>query len=290
MTATKEKLVRTLATHLPVPFYRGVPEVTYGVDTVGTAGGQAFGTMNPTAATAIGDTGILHQGALGVLIDDTSAYAALTGRSSRQWGVSSVINVDFHAPVRSSSGRIECRAGMLSRTGDWGFAAGSVFDRHGALVATVDQRMRYLPGDSSVHEKPWAQPDAADDLRPLDELLQTVHREARRAELRLTTGPHMSNPLGAMHGGVGLCVSEVAARTVWNEMVYDQGVSFHTSNLRTTYLRPGDLSHDLEVKVQVIHSSRSFAVLEVGILNRDGMPVIIAFSTLHRSDGKWMVR
>lgn len=282
--------MRKLATQLPVPFYRGVPEVTFGVDTVDTAGGQAFGTMAPTAATVDANTGALHQGALGVLIDDTSAYAALTGRLPNQWGVSSVINIDFHAPVTSASGRFECKADFVSRNGDWGFAAGAVRDGHGALVATVDQRMRYLPGDSAVHEKPWARSDAAEDLPPIDELLQVVHRETRRAEFRLTTSPHLANPLGVMHGGVGLCFSEIAACTAWNGMVADRDVSFHTSNLRTTYLRPGDLTHDLDVKVQVVHASRSFVVLEVGILNRDGMPVTVASSTLHRSDGRWVVR
>ncbi|GAB3691125.1 PaaI family thioesterase [Corynebacterium nasicanis] len=282
--------MHTLAAQLPVPFYRGVPEVTFGVDMVSTAGGQACATMTPTAAIAVAGSDVLHQGALGILIDDTSAYAALTGRSPRQWGVSSVINVDFHAPVTSSSGRFESQAGFISRTGDWGFAAGTVRDGHGALIATVDQRMRYLPGDSSVHEKPWAPLRAADTLPPLDDILQPVHREARRAEFRLQTGPHLANPLGAMHGGIGLCVSEMAARVAWNEMVADEGVSFHTSNLRTTYVRPGDLSHDLDVRVQVVHASRSFVVLEVAILNRDAMPVVIALSTLHRSDGEWVVR
>lgn len=278
--------MRTPVTALPVPFFRGVPEVAFGVTSVDTAGGRAVGTMTPTAGLAEAGTGFLHQGALGVLIDDTSAYAALTGRSPDQWGVSSVINVDYHAPV-SGAGELECRAAFLSRTGDWGFAAGEVRDVAGTLVATVDQRMRYLPGDSSVHERPWAQPAAADDLPPLVDLLRPIHCEARRAEFRLTTSRHLANPLGALHGGVGLCFSEIAARTAWNAMVADEDTSFHTSNLRATYVRPGDVSQDLEVKVQVIHASRSFVVLEVAILNRDGMPVIIAQSTLHRSDGTW---
>lgn len=277
----------TPTTFLPAPFLRALPEVSMGVDLVTTTAGQSVGTMTPTALTCEERTGTVHQGALGVLIDDTSALAVLSGRSPGQWGVSSVINVDFHAPVRASSGPLECQAELLSRNGDWGFARGEVRTADGALVATLDQRLRYLPGDASVHEEPWAAPDAAAGHRSLDELLIPVHSEDQAAEFRVTPGPEMANGLGTLHGGMGLCIAELAARRGRALMTGESGPAFHTSNLRTTYLRPGDITHDLAVRVQVVHASRSFAVLEVEILNADGALVIVALSTLHRSDGAW---
>lgn len=273
---------QTLTTR-PVPYYRGAPEVAFGMAPVTTVDHTAQASMSPGPWALHQDGGGLHQGCIGVLVDDVTAYAALTGRSEDQWGVSSAISVDFHSPIPAGTSRLTGTATLDHRSSGWAHSSGRVTTDTGELVATIGQRMRYLPGTSAVHEQPSVSADAPSWLDSLDSLLTSTSQHGNRTELHLEAVPGMRNPLGMVHGGVGLCVSELAARTAWAASPENPAEPFHTSAIRISYLRPGRLDQDLTLSVEILHASRSVVLTEVRMHNAGGQMATLAYSTLHRS-------
>lgn len=267
----------------PVPYFRGAPEAAFGLAPVTTRGNTAQASMSPGPWLLNQRNGRLHQGCIGVLVDDVTAYAALTGRSEDQWGVSSAISVDFHSPIPAGTQRLAATATLDHRSSGWAHSSGFVTTDAGELVATIGQRMRYLSGSSAVHERPGEPAGPPSWLPSLDSLLMLTSQHGNRTELHLEALPGMGNPLGMVHGGVGLCVSELAARTAWSASPDHPGEPFHTAGLRITYLRPGRLDGDLTLTVAILHASRSVVLTEVRMLNANGQTATLAHSTLHRS-------
>jgi len=273
---------QTLATR-PVPYYRGAPEAAFGLTPVTTRANTAQASMSPGPWLLNQHNGRLHQGCIGVLVDDVTAYAALTGRSEDQWGVSSAISVDFHSSLPAGTERLAATATLDHRSAGWAHSSGRITTEAGELVATIGQRMRYLSGSSAVHERPGEPEGPPSWLPSLDSLLRLTSQRGNRTELHLEALPGMSNPLGMVHGGVGLCVSEVAARTAWSSFPDHSGEPFHTAAIRISYLRPGRLDGDLTLNVEILHASRSVVLAEVRMNNADGKTATLAHSTLHHS-------
>lgn len=275
--------MQQILTTRPVPYFRGAPEVAFGMEPVTTQDDTAQASMRPGPWALNQDDGRLHQGCIGVLVDDVTAYAALTGRAEDQWGVSSAISVDFHSPIPAGTARLAGTATLDHRSGGWSHSSGRVTTDAGQLVATVGQRMRYFPGTSAVHDQPGQPAEAPSWLPSLDSLLTLTSQHGNRTELQLETLPEMRNPLGVLHGGVGLCVSELAGRTAWAASPEHPGEPFHTSAIRISYLRPGRLDGDLTLSVEILHASRSVVLAEVRMHNAGGETATLALSTLHRS-------
>jgi uncharacterized protein (TIGR00369 family) len=143
--------------------------------------------------------------------------------------------------------------------------------------------MRYFPGVPAGFSEPGAPADGPSWLPSLDSLLDLTSHRAERAELRLNADPGMLNPLGIMHGGVGLSVSELAARTAWDASPEHPGESFHTSSVRISYLRPGSVDGAITLSVDLLHASRSVVLADVQMYNADGKTATRALCTLHRS-------
>lgn len=265
----------------PVPFYRGPAELAFGIQPVMVEGNTAEAAMclGPWALQENGSD--VHQGVTGVLIDDVSAYAVLTARDDDQWGVSSQISVDFHAPVRADTQRLVCTAKVDHRSGDWGFSSGRVTGDSGELIATISQRLKFLPNDGGPHEKAGLPEGAASWLTTLGSHLELTHQEGTHSEFLFRSGPGMQNASGTLHGGVSLVFSELAARRASEAA----GEKFRPSSIRMSYLRPGSVDGDPRITVDVIHRSRTVVIAETRILNSDAKAATFGVVTLHKVEG-----
>jgi uncharacterized protein (TIGR00369 family) len=278
----QEHPVQQSITTQPVPYFRGVPEVAFGMESVSTLGSTAQGTMRPGAWAARGD-GRLHQGCIGVLVDNVTGYAVLTARAGDYWAVSSAISIDFHEPLAADTQRIRCAASLDHRSSGWGHASGRVTTDTGELVATVSQRLRFVPGFPAGRNEPDEPAGTPSSLPALGTLLSVTEAHADEVDLRLSPVPGMRNPIGTLHGGVALCASEVAAHKAWALSPKHPGEAFHTASIRISYLRPGDLEGDLTLKVTTLHASRSVVLADVQLRNPGGEVATRALCTLHRS-------
>lgn len=266
----------------PVPYLRGHPETAFGIHPVMTDGYTATSAMHLGGWGLRADGTRMHQGATGVLIDDTTAYAALTTRGAGQWGVTSEISVDFHTTIPARAQLLSAAATADHSTQGWGHSSGQLRGEGGELIATIGQRMRFFPGDDSPHRQTPVPPEAPSWLTSLDSHLEFSDQQGTRSEFVLRTDPGMRNPMGMLHGGIGLCFSEVAANAAWERSSNFPGEPFRTASLRVSYLRPGVLDGDLRVVVDIIHSSRSVVLAEVHIRNVDGSAATFGLATLHR--------
>lgn len=266
----------------PVPYLRGPAETAFGVHPVMTDGHTA------TSAMHLGEWGLredgtrMHQGSTGVLIDDTTAYAVLTARGAEQWSVTSEISVDFHTTIPLRTQLLSATATADHSTQGWGHSSGQLRGEGGELIATIGQRMRFFSGDDSPHRQAPVPADTPSWLNSLDSHLEFSSQQGTRCEFVLRTDPGMRNPMGMLHGGIGLCFSEMAANEAWERSQAFPGEPFHTASLRMSYLRPGVLDGDLRIVVDIIHSSRSVVLAEVRICNTDGSAATFGVATLHR--------
>lgn len=266
----------------PVPYHRGPAETAFGMEPLVVTGNTV------TSAMQLGDWALttggsaVHPGAAGVLIDDVTAYAALTARGAGNWAVTSEISVDFHDPIPAGITRLTSTATADHCTPGWGHSSGTLHGEDGTLIATLGQRVRYFPGDDSPHHRAHHPATSSSWLASLDERLELLTQDGSRTEFRLEFDPGMHNALGTLHGGVSLCFTELAARKGWEASPNFPGEPFRTSSLQVSYLRPGVLGQDFRMTVDVIHASRSMVIAEVWNRNAHGEVLTFAVATLHR--------
>lgn len=266
----------------PVPYYRGPAEVAFGNEPITVTGNTAESAMQLGDWARTEDGSAIHPGAAGVLIDNATAYAALTARGAGQWAVTSEINVDFHDPIPAATKRLLSSATADHRTDGWGHSSGKLLSEDGQLIATLGQRMRYFPGDDSPHRQAHQPADTPSWLTSLDSRLELTAQEGPRTEFRLNFDPGMHNPLGTLHGGISLCFAELAARKGWEAAPNFPDEPFRTSSLRMSYLRPGVLDGHFRLTVDIIHVSRSVVLAEVWSRNAHDRAVTFGLATLHR--------
>lgn len=268
---------------LSVPYHRGGPQIAFGLSPTTVEGNTATSSMVLGPWARIGRHSGFHQGSMGVLVDDVTAYAALSARSEGQWGVSAGINVAFHSPIPDAAELLECTATVDHRSSGWSHASGRVITDSGELVATVGQRFRYFPGTSAVHERHSEPAVEASWLTSLDELVEVAAQADDGDELRVRLHQGMLNPLGIFHGGISLCLSELAGRIAWAASSEHLDESLRTSSIHISYLRPGLPDGAPTLHVKFLHASRSVVLAEVTLRNSTGQIATHAISTLHRS-------
>lgn len=267
----------------PVPYHRGGPQIGFGLSRPTTAENTARSVMHPGPWAVDATTGRIHQGALGVLMDDVTAFAVHTARTENQWAVSSSLDVDFHHPLPAAVQRFDCTAAVEHRSSGWGHSLGRVSTDSGELVATVGQTMRFFTTTDPVPETPADQEDPPSWLGSLDALLHVTAHHGEEAELAVTTDPGMLNRQGMIHGGVSLCLSELAVRAAWDAAPDRDGEPFHTASLRMSFLRPASADHAPMLRVRFLHTSRSVVLAEVTLRNHDGALATHGVGTLHRA-------
>lgn len=245
------------------------PEGLFGVTSISVNPGEVLGTMT-TGPWSHG------AGALAVLVDDVLGYAILARRPRACWSVSTEIGIDLVAPVPINGQILHARASLEHADERGGLAVGEVLTDTGHLVARCRQRGRFVPDSPALPGTLGHEP------APVTEPSGMVRRfsgfPAGTSTFDFAVEPALGNPLGNLHGGVALAVSELiavaaAARADLPELA--------TSSIHVTYVRPAPVGTVLRLESEVVSRGRTLAVVRVVGRDARGKPCTVAHVTLH---------
>lgn len=233
-----------------------MPDVLFGIDDLDVNDATVSGTM-PTGPWLRGPDGMLSVGALGVLIDNVLGYRVLESCADDRWSVSTEITVEVSSGLQSPGARLSAEAESACVDEVGGLAVGRVLSEAGDVVATCSQRGRFLPLSRAALDPPelMAHPGRGSLAELFD--LQLTPAAGR---VKVQCSPLTQNPMRNLHGGVSLCVAEMAATLALTTRF---GPALSTASIHVTYLRPIPAGSSLTTSARVIHRGRSFGVVDV---------------------------
>jgi uncharacterized protein (TIGR00369 family) len=259
----------------------GGPERAFQVGRLTRAGDTVSSSM-PAGPWLNGPAGSPPGGALGVLIDDVLGCALLLDRPAGRWSVSAEISVDLCRPVPADGSVLSAEGRLMYSDSSGGLASGSVVDDQGRLIALGRQHGRWVPTlpDRSSAESPRTESRAAGAPADLTELLGARTQAARGgARLDLPVTSELANPLGNLHGGVTMWVSDLVAQAALEAA----GGPSRTMSVHVAYSRPIPLGTTARFEGHVVHRGRTFGVARVTAVNESGKPCTIATVTTSTS-------
>lgn len=234
-------------------FIRRVPEDIFGVVEIAGTSSAVTGRMRCGNWLAT-DDGYPAPGGIGVFVDAAVGGAAVAHRPSGGWAVTTDLSITFCAEIPTADTDLTVKAHTVHHDGHAGVSAGSIFCGDTAVAAVVE-RIAYIP----------TPPSAA--LPGQD----SEHRERRGSTLRqldatvlddgfgITVGENATNPGGALHGGVSVYLTELAASAA----VRDQKPALVPATLQISYARPGKAGETVIFRPQVLHLGRNSATVDV---------------------------
>jgi len=242
------------------------PEVLFGITDLWWAEGTVIGEMvvQPWMSSA---------GALGVLFDDVLGYAILQARSDLQWSVSTEIAFDAVGPLPEAGTVVRAEARLAHHDSIGGLSLGRIIDANGREIAHGRQRGRYVPVDGDFDPSVTKGLSAARPESPL-ELLDTSTISTGHLEIEGISA--FANPLGNVHGGITLFLSDLLAGKC-----VDSTQGLQTASVHVTYLRPIRGDSNARFNTAVVHRGRSLGVAHVGSEAVDGRPFTVATVTSH---------
>jgi acyl-coenzyme A thioesterase PaaI-like protein len=232
------------------------PEFLFGVKSLERFGDEVRGEV--THAATVGE--------IGVLIDDVMGHAMLGSGPAGHWAVTTEIAMDVVAvgpwnpwtPVRARGQRMQA-------TSTESFALGTVTTPTGDVLAHCRQRGRFVPLTGDLYQPPAAPPiqeghrHQAYGLIDIDDLV-----------VETTATAELCNPLGNLHGGVTLAISEALASRP------DATRKRRTTSIHVAYARPIPRNTVIRFHVERIHQGRSLAVSHVISRTLSGKPCTVA--------------
>jgi uncharacterized protein (TIGR00369 family) len=241
----------------PLPSFAGRPEQLFGMDTIHQRGDLVAGSMHG-GPWLHEPTGNIHVGALGVLVDNVLGYAIHAARPDGCWSVSTEINIGA-CSTNTPASPLTAEATVVHSTPTGGLATGRVVDADGTLVAVCSQRGRFVP----VHESVFAPRDVPDIhavATSIPELIGLTSRTDLHAELQVTQ--NLQNPMGNLHGGITICVSELLAGTA---LAATEGPTLETASVSVIYARPIAPDSTAMFEATVRHRGRSLGIVDVTV-------------------------
>lgn len=227
--------------------------------------GDDAGLRMDLGAWVLDDSGAQCPGALGVFLDDAVGHQVFLARPDRRHGsVTSELSLDF-LPGEWSGDQLRAVPSSSVVEAGGAFTRCEVVDDRSHVVAVVSNWGRFISlgdGVDITDELPIA-PGAAPDptLRSLDLLGARPQPSGGRAVLTLDGSPRLANPMGIVHGGIVVCASERTAHAAIADVTADP--SWRAGSLRVHYLRPTPVNPDVHWRAEVVHRSRSVAVVRV---------------------------
>lgn len=241
-----------------VPIVIGGPESIFGVDMTALTQGRGKGSMT-TGPWLRGLDGIVPVGAAGVLFDNVLGYSIITESASAHWSVSSEITVEIVGRMPTGSRQLHAEAEVVHADSISGLAEGRLLDDQGRVIARGSQRGRFIknPGVDTTPAPADLRADASD----LAGLVGIRKRNAGGAlQVAIHVDRKVQNPLGNLHGGVSLCVSEYAALLALKE---SEGPPLTTASMHIVYARPIASGAEVRYEAVVQRRSRSLAIVDV---------------------------
>ncbi|MCL2582835.1 MAG: hotdog fold thioesterase [Streptosporangiales bacterium] len=256
---------------------------------VGDGSGDVAGAM-VTGPWLAGPEGAVPGGSLGVLVDNTLAFALLHDRRyTGKWSVSAQISVDLCAPVPADGTLLTARCGKAYFGEKGGLATGTVTAADGTLIAHCAQHTRWIASDVKAEDieaflaareadsgTPASEIVAAGGPASLTELLDTRVKAADGgAIVELPVVRELANPLGNLHGGITFAAVDLAAQAA----LRSAGAPVHAQSIRVAYPRPLPPGQTVRFEAQVVHRGRSLGLVDVTAGNEAGKPCVVASVT-----------
>lgn len=241
-----------------VPLVHAGPERLFRVSQTRGDGGVLRGSM-PVGPWLAEPDGTYRAGALGVLVDNLLGYSIIAHRPHGHCSVSTEITLDVLA--RPSGGLVRAEAFCVNVTSRTGYAVCEVADDAGVVVARGSQRGWYVPVDGFATETEF-ETGPLSDVNNVWDLLGVRARgdDGAPPPLELRASRSVLNPLRNVHGGVSLCVSELAAHTA---LTGGTGPALTTASIHVAYTRGIPADSVARFDSVVVHRSRSLGVVDV---------------------------
>lgn len=233
------------------------PERLFRVEQRHCEDGALRGSM-PVGSWLAERDGTPRVGALGVLIDNVLGNAIIAGCPHGQYAVSTEITLDAIAGLPGRGVRAEARCiHVTSRTG---YAVCEVVDAAGAVIARGTQRGWYVPAGNVTPDGDFddGPPPEADNLWDL--LRLRAHDDHGSPYVELVASKAVLNPLRNLHGGISLCVSELAAHAA---LARGSVPTLTTASIHVAYTRAVPADSTVRFDPVVVHRGRSLAVVDV---------------------------
>lgn len=253
-----------------VNYLPGGPEALFHVGAVHTAAGSATGPM-ATGPWILGPAGRPALGSLGVLLDVVLGAAAIANRPEGWWAVTTEILLEAGGPLPTDGSGLVAAGQLVHHDQVGALAQGTVSDEYGHLVAVASTRVRYTPGlPTGANALP-----AGFSPRIDQPILEMLDARCSGAELTLATTVQNSNPMGVFHGGVALCLADVAGGLA----VHSETHPLNTASLHITYVRPGPITGKARFVAVPAHRGRTLGAVHVECLRPDGKAFALATMT-----------
>lgn len=232
----------------PLPVIESGPEAVFQISEVTHGGGTVTASM-PSGDWLRRPDGAVPAGVLGVLVDDVLGYALFSGRPADHWSVSAEITLDVVGPL-PADGWLRAEGSLVQADALGGFATGRVTTEDGRLVALAGQRGRFVAALGVGAEATAYSPIAGSE-----DVVPWLGRRYVGTE-PFVVPDLLANPMGNVHGGISLCLSDLVARDAL-------GGDLVTASVHTTYTRGIPTGSTLRYDAQVLHGGRSLAVVDV---------------------------
>jgi uncharacterized protein (TIGR00369 family) len=210
-------------------------------------------------------------GTLGVLADNASGYAVITGAPSDHWSVTTELTLDVVGRVPTDGSELMAVAELLNHDETTGYSSGTIEDARGRTVAHIRQRGMYVPGVPASPRRPVSGADAGPTS--LCDLFGGQAGRDAFAAVDVEVSELMVNPLGSLHGGIAVCLAEWVSAAAFRNGI---GAPLSTTSIHVAYLRPAPLGTTIRVEATVSHRGRNLGLCHVTAVNEQDKPVFHA--------------
>lgn len=260
--------------HAFPPYVELGPEQLFRVESVSEDDHTSRASM-ATGSWVTAFDGSPSAGSLGTLVDNGWGYSVAHRTPIGMATVTSHIHLDLVSPPPSDGMALSTDAESVAFDSAGGVVTGRVLSADGRIVAVGSLRGRFI--DGSATDNTWFALDAADEAvtrspnrsaSALDAINAELVRGVAGIELAMTVDRTVVNVRANLHGGVTFCAVEAAGYAAATALG-DAADNMRTTSVDVLYLRPAPLGARLTFRATVVHSGRSFRVVEVvGFVDR----------------------
>lgn len=236
--------------------------------------GPHTGELEMATGPWLRDGDRVSRAALAVVLDDVTGFVVAAGAGNGRWPVSLGIHLDFLADPPTDGSPLLAHGELLDRDAAGGLTTGRVTNDRGDVLVVATQRSHLVSTDRP--ESRGSTVSAAEAYgRSLREIFAVSESDGPGGRiLELPPSEMTANTRGTVHGGVLICITEMAA--LW---AIDASTEIVTSSIDIAFLRPCDAEEAVSFRPEVVHAGRTLQVVRVAAENMHGKTCAVATVT-----------
>jgi uncharacterized protein (TIGR00369 family) len=257
-----------------IPIVSGRSEALFGVHDISQDGHRVSVRARPVPWDE-GCGGDAPAGTLGVLADNASGYAIISGAPPGHWSVTTELTLDIVGRLPADGSELVAVAELLNSSETTGYSSGTIEDCRGRTIAHIRQRGLYLPGIPAPPHRP--EPETLETgIGCMGALFGQSPGSDAFPMVDVEVNDVLVNPMGNLHGGVGACLAEWVAAASWRD---GGSAPLRTTSIHVVYLRPAPLGTTVRVEATVKHRGRNLGLSEVTATDAQGKGILHATVT-----------